>query len=521
MANPSAIALVAEHPILLLVVVLVGYLLHNRYRENLSRFEGPWYSSLSSIGTLYQTWADGDELPYIHLHHKYGKVVRIGPKKLSFAQPQAIRDIYGPQGIGEKSDFHIAHQQIANGVTIRTLFASTDKQWHDDVRRCVASAYSMSSMVQYEALVDESIGVLLAQLGDRFADKPGNAGVVDFPRWLHFFADDAITCVAYGKRIGHMEAGEDIEGMLAYGIMDSKRSMLIGQAIWLELFGRRNPAYLWLQRQGYFRESDVPLSVKFATTHQAERRRLRAQGKKDNDSGLATLTDKFLSSSAAHPEVVGDDEVLAMGLSIVAAGSDTTGISLSALFYHLMQNPDRQRKLIAEVDAALPTRQTTLTFAQAQKLPYLTACIKETFRLHPATRYAPERVTPPHGHTIAGQQIPGGTVVFVSAWVIHRDPEIYGDDVDTFRPERWLEGDAEHIKTMERSLFHFGIGNYSCLGKNVALLEMYKVVPALLRRFEISFADPKNTRWSYDFGTFVTVKDFNVRLSSRIPSFGV
>ena len=160
------------------------------------------------------------------------------------------------------------------------------------------------------------------------------------------------------------------------------------------------------------------------------------------------------------------------------------------MFYYLLKYPESYRKLQAEFDEVLPAKEPNsatypgITFTQAQKLRCLDACIKEAFRMHPVARFIPEQVVPASGHTICGEHIPGGTVVGVSAWVMHRNANIFGEDVDDFRPERWF-GDAEKLKEMDRMLLHFGFGHYTCLGKNIGLLEMYKLVPAVLRHFEV------------------------------------
>lgn len=129
-----------------------------------------------------------------------------------------------------------------------------------------------------------------------------------------------------------------------------------------------------------------------------------------------------------------------------------------------------------------------IPFSIAHELPYLNACIKEAFRMHPAARWAPERVVPPSGATICGHFIPGGTVVGVNAWVIHRRTDIFGEDAHIYRPERWLkerEFSIEKIHEMERMLLQFGSGNYTCIGKNISLLEMYKLVPAMFSKFQV------------------------------------
>ena len=173
------------------------------------------------------------------------------------------------------------------------------------------------------------------------------------------------------------------------------------------------------------------------------------------------------------------------------SNSSFRSVSLSALFYHLLRNPSSYRRLQEEIDRAFQGAGETATstdscisMSTAQSLPYLSAVIKEAFRMHPAVAWAPERVVPPSGHVVCGQHLPGGTVVGVSAWMLHRDPTVFGDDADTFRPERWLEDEGE-AREMEKNLLHFGAGAYSCLGRNIALMEMYVAVPALLRRFEV------------------------------------
>jgi cytochrome P450 len=77
--------------------------------------------------------------------------------------------------------------------------------------------------------------------------------------------------------------------------------------------------------------------------------------------------------------------------------------------------------------------------------------------------------------------------------VIHRRPEIFGEDVHFYRPERWLvdenkdeESEKARIKEMNGCMFQFGMGSRTCIGKNISLLEIYKLVPSVLRSFEVS-----------------------------------
>jgi cytochrome P450 len=143
-------------------------------------------------------------------------------------------------------------------------------------------------------------------------------------------------------------------------------------------------------------------------------------------------------------------------------------------------------KLQAEIDANTQSS-SAIRFADAQALPYLDACIKETFRIHPAVGFNGERVVPSPGREISGQFVPAGTIVSVSGWALHRNKDVFGEDVGVFRPERWIEDEGK-AKEMWKEMFHFGAGSHICLGRNISLLELYKLVPVFVKAFEVSSA---------------------------------
>ena len=81
------------------------------------------------------------------------------------------------------------------------------------------------------------------------------------------------------------------------------------------------------------------------------------------------------------------------------------------------------------------------------------AIIHEALRIHANTGMILERVVPSEGAVIDGYELPGGTLVGVNGWVIHRNTNVYGDDVDAFRPERWMEASDEKLAEMNKYLF--------------------------------------------------------------------
>lgn len=109
--------------------------------------------------------------------------------------------------------------------------------------------------------------------------------------------------------------------------------------------------------------------------------------------------------------------------------------------------------------------------------------------MHPTVGILLERITPLQGVTICGQFMTGGTVVGCNAWVLHQNKEVFSEDADVYRPERWIEkegADPARLSKMRQSMYQFGAGSRTCIGKNISLRETYKMVPRFLRKFEVS-----------------------------------
>lgn len=103
--------------------------------------------------------------------------------------------------------------------------------------------------------------------------------------------------------------------------------------------------------------------------------------------------------------------------------------------------------------------------------------IEETLRLHPPVPSGLTRVTPPEGLNINGTFVPGGTIVSVPPWTIHKD-ERYWDNPMTFDPERWeKEGNPE----TREAFIPFSKGQWSCIGKTLARMVSCRAITCPLR----------------------------------------
>jgi len=188
----------------------------------------------------------------------------------------------------------------------------------------------------------------------------------------------------------------------------------------------------------------------------------------------------------------------------ILAGSDTTATAIRATLLHLITSPRVLSTLLAEIRKAAPS--SPITDSEAKEMPYLQAVIKEGLRIFPPVTGLMSKVVPPGGDTFNDIFLPEGTKIGYCAWGIFRNKEIFGEDVNVFRPERWLEdfNPVEKIRERELTLeLIFGYGRWQCLGKNVAMIELNKVFVELLRRFELEIVDPTKPWHSFNVGIFM------------------
>ncbi|KAL8720086.1 MAG: hypothetical protein Q9225_002993 [Loekoesia sp. 1 TL-2023] len=427
---------------------------------------------------------------------------------------------------------------MAKGSRLPSLFSTTDEQYHAQLRRSVNSAFSMSALVQYEPFVDDTTSKFLDQTEALFLSKHA---VCDFAEWLQWYAFDVIGQITYSKRHGFVDRAEDVDGMVSYLGRLFGYVAPVGQIPSLDLVLLKNPILRLLDKLNInpFTSAVASFAKAHVSQRMAEVDAAKARGRDPNDTsavGRGDLLSMFLKAKEERPDFFHNGRVLVMAVSMAFAGSDTTAISLAAVFYYLIKNPKCYRKLLKEIDEAVRSGMIEdrpnglLSWTESQQLPYLDACVKEAFRLHPAVGLPLERVVPPQGADICGEHIAGGTIVGCNAWIIHRRPEVFGEDVDAYRPERWLEANREKRKEMESTMLHFGMGARTCIGKNISLLEIYKLIPSFLRRFEVGvdiwkkaqivdssqvFLTHPNQEWKPRNAWFVRQLNFNTIFKPR------
>ncbi|KAK1764032.1 cytochrome P450 [Phialemonium atrogriseum] len=484
---------------LLLLLLLLGNRVRACYKPGLRSLPGPFIASVTNLWRLVDVARGNHHDTLINLHRKYqSKLVRIGPNAVSVADPEAVRIIYGLKSGFIKTDFYTVQQSLSQGRPLENLFNTRNEDFHAAIRRPIANAYSMTTLLKYEPFVDTTSRVFLQRLNELYGDT-GKA--CDLGTWLQYYAFDVIGEMTFSKRLGFLETGSDVGGIIKDLEWRLNYFAWCGQIPILDKFLVKSPIAVRMMPSNHVVKFTLDL-VNDRLAHPSERQ---------------DFLDMFLKAKEEHPDLVNDRQVTSYSVTNIFAGSDTTAISLRSVFYHLLKNPPTLRKVVEEIDSAVDGRdclQEPISFAESNKMPYLQAVLKEAMRVHPAVGLLLERLVPSGGCKIAGTWLPEGTTVGIDPWVLHRNKQVYGEDADVFRPERWLEADAETLKVMDRSFLAFGSGARTCIGRHISMLEMAKIVPQLLWAFELELENPKAS-WELHNYWFVRQTGLNVYLRKR------
>jgi cytochrome P450 len=253
---------------------------------------------------------------------------------------------------------------------------------------------------------------------------------------------------------------------------------------WTDKLLMKNPIRIWMSAHGIGQKA-APMPT-FAAKRIAERLAAKDSNSEEKSDLPPDILDRFLILGEKDPEFFDNKLILGLMVGNVFGGSDSTAITLRTVFYHLLKSPHTMKALLDELEQVKFSREDGIaTWSETRKLPYLTAVIQEALRLHPALGLHLERIVPASGLQVGQHFLPAGTIVGASAWVLHQKELMFGPRCQEFRPERWLEVSDQRRTEMNNAMFAFSMGSKECLGKGIAFLEMYKLIPSILRRYEV------------------------------------
>ncbi|KAI4724296.1 benzoate 4-monooxygenase cytochrome P450 [Aureobasidium sp. EXF-10728] len=395
------------------------------------------------------------------LHERYGPVVRTASRELSFNEATAWKVIYGRRTGGktktfEKDDnFYITDPKAARHIAV------ADELNHTRQRQILANSFSdkggpmlsdLQALREQEPLLKRWAAVMVTKLKEAAAtDK-----AVDMVSYYNF-----TTYAPWVKLIfGSMKIIARFIAIKQLPVMSWLLPKLIPESV------RRK------QRQHEKWSAD-----------RVDRRLARNPDRPDLWTEVLRRSDDGLGDTTAGMSL---PEMHINATLFMIAGTETTATLLSGLSYHLLINPDKLARLMAEIRGAF-TLETDITLDELARLPYLNACLEEGLRMYPPIPGGLPRKVPEGGTTIAGKFVPGNVTVSVNPWATYQSTTNFRNPA-SFVPERFL-GDPEYASDNLAALQPFSLGPRNCLGKNLAYHEMRLLLTMVLFNFNMSLEE--------------------------------
>ncbi|CAL5038380.1 unnamed protein product [Urochloa decumbens] len=243
------------------------------------------------------------------------------------------------------------------------------------------------------------------------------------------------------------------------------------------------PGYLFLPTRTNRRMKEIAAEIERAL------RRIVAKREDALSTGAATSDDLLgllLESNMEHckgnngdPKAgITTDDVIGECKLFYFAGMETTSVLLTWTMVVLSMHPEWQVRAREEVLRAFGTR--TPEYDGLSRLKIVTMVLYEVLRL-----YTP--LTALHRRTeaateLGGVRYPAGVVLTLPLLCVHHDKDVWGNDADEFRPERFAEGVFRASRDAP-AFFPFGWGPRTCVAQNFALLEAKMGLAMILQRF--------------------------------------
>ncbi|GAB7328642.1 hypothetical protein MBLNU13_g00578t1 [Cladosporium sp. NU13] len=439
-----------------------------------------------------------------------GSIVRIGPNTLSFDTVSAVKEIYANrQGNTRKAPWYTVIEASAGSAN--SIHAETDRGIHAAHRRVMEHAFTEKSLRSSQMYLIQNVKTFQDVILQSSKDGKDWSQPFNMSQWSTYLNYDIMGDLVFGRRFDLMTS--DSHRFVAKLIMNSTAFIYTFASLPLKAITRRllSSGVLSLPIIGGDMATDDKRFFQYAEGILGERIAAEgnsAEARNDIMHHLLQATDPVTGKGFSREQLNVESSLL------IAAGADTTSVTLAAAFFYLLHNPSVLHKLVDEVRSAYTTEEMDqITPAKLVSLPYLRAVIDESLRLSPPVPSLLPREVLKGGIAIDGHYIPEGTIVGVSAYAIHRNPE-YFPEPDTFYPERWIvsESDAEKssspniartrqaVSLARQAFSSFSQGARGCIGRQLAYYELHTALALTLHRFDIRLAQTEDsTDWREGF----------------------
>ncbi|KAG0645674.1 Cytochrome P450 monooxygenase lolP1 [Hyphodiscus hymeniophilus] len=386
-----------------------------------------------------------------------GKLARIGPNDLVTSDPRLLRRILSVRSSYSRAPYY---QGFRLDPSRDNILSQIDDAKHGILRSKMVAGYAGKDNERMEQTMNESIVALMKLIDTKYVSTNLVYRPMDFSRKAQYLALDVISSLAYGKAFGDLEKDEDVHN-------------------YIEMIEEAGPNIVLLTVLPVMRKMlRMPLIKNLVPNAKDQFGFGKVMGiakelASERFGPYKKIQADMLGSFVAHG--LTQDEAESEILFQILAGSDTTATAIRVIMLYISTSPRILSNLLSEINTFAPS--SPISDAEARKMPYLQAIIKEGLRIWPPVQGLSSKEVPQGGDTINGVFVPGGTAIGYAATAIFRDEEIWGPDAKLFHPERWLIHDERRLKEMNAVWeLVFSYGKWQCLGKNVAMMELNKVI---------------------------------------------
>ncbi|KAJ5720365.1 uncharacterized protein N7483_008299 [Penicillium malachiteum] len=467
--------------------------------KSLSHVPGPFIAKFSNIWVGISARRGQKFAAVDTAHKKYGNVVRIGFNHVSIADERALNVVYGHGNGFLKDHYYEAFIARAPG-----MFNVRDRAEHTRKRKIISHAFSPKSVAAFEPHMAANLQRWVNQL-DHIAVSGSQTGIRnDFARfnampWFSYLAFDIIGDLAFGAPFGMVNKGKDETEVqftpggpisLAPAVEVLNRRGEVSSTLGLLPALRPHAKYL---PDPFFTKGIAAVENLTGIAVAAVSTRLDAAEKGMVDTRNDILS-RLLQAKDASGAPMGREELTAEALTQLIAGSDTISNTACAVFYWILHGERNAPNTIIprlreELDNAIGHGTEIASYSQVRDLPFLRRCIDEGMRLHSTSAIGLPRLVTDSGLGVEfdGFFFPPGTVLSVPSYTIHHMAEIWGEDVEEFKPDRWL-----NLTPRQKICFNpFSYGPRACVGQNVAIMELQLIIGTLFHRYDFALYQPK------------------------------
>uniref|UniRef100_A0A2L2YDF7 Putative cytochrome P450 49a1 n=1 Tax=Parasteatoda tepidariorum TaxID=114398 RepID=A0A2L2YDF7_PARTP len=421
-----------------------------------------------------KTWHEAQATKF----KKYGSIVREqivpGVTMVHLYDPKDMEAVSRNEGIHPKREFFVAMRKIREdnkeAYSSVGVAAANGEDWHYMRTRTQRVMMRPQIMKMYLPQINIIADDLIRRIRKlRQADHQVPMLINEFFKW----ALESVTYILFTERLGCLDDNvteDSITQKYIQSVNDffqlSAKVELSTFPIW-RAYPSLSPSYKKLKQVHDFFFNNA--------LNYVNKRMSSIDSKNRQEDDQMSLIEMLLETCTPKDASV-------MAVDAMAAGIDTTSLTLSYVLWNLAANPSVQKKLQEEIDRVLPIGEP-LTVEALNQMPYIRACIKESMRMHPTVQGTSRTLE--KDIVLSGYRVPANTQ-FTLNYNVSCKQERYFEDASTYRPERWLRNEMGKKITPDSFAFQpFGFGPRMCIGRRIADLEMLTLLTKIMQNFWI------------------------------------